>query len=244
VKSISSALSAHYIERCKAVIFDLDGTLFDSKHLALRLVAAAPFDMFTIRAERQARQELAGCDFGTADRYYDAFFGVMSRITKKTSSALRHWYFDRYMPLFCNVLQQYYSPRPGTAELFDALAGVSINMAVYSDYPNVWQRLTAIGIEPDVFGDDLYSPDDFGAQKPAPRPFLTIADTFGCRPEHVLVVGDREDTDGAGAEAAGMPYIRIAGHRKAVHPYPCFTWDAWTALAHSTIERCSVSHAM
>jgi FMN phosphatase YigB (HAD superfamily) len=244
VKSISSELAIRYFRRFKAVIFDLDGTLFDSKRIALRIIAMQPFDLLVIRAERQARKALAGCDFGAADPYYDEFFKLMAKTTGKPPSVLRRWYFERYMPRFCEVLQKHYSPRPGVAELLNLFAGIPVDMAVYSDYPNVWQRLTALGINPDVFGDALYSPEDFGAQKPAPRPFLDIARQFGCPPENVLVVGDREDMDGSGALVAGMPYIRVASNRKSYRSYPCFTWEAFTELARQTIERRRLSDAI
>jgi FMN phosphatase YigB (HAD superfamily) len=79
---------------------------------------------------------------------------------------------------------------------------------VYSDYPQTGDRLRAIGLDPP---SRVYGPEDFGAQKPAPRPFLSIAADLGAAPAAVLVAGDRDDTDGAGAAAAGMQYARISG---------------------------------
>jgi FMN phosphatase YigB (HAD superfamily) len=116
----------------------------------------------------------------------------------------------------------YYRARAGAAELFAALNAAhnahgaiekQIPFAVYSDYPLVKERLDAIGLsvphDCEVRFPKVYCPDDFGAQKPAPAPFLRIAKDLGCEPNAVLVAGDRDDTDGKGAEAAGMRYFSV-----------------------------------
>ncbi|AEF83819.1 hydrolase [Treponema primitia ZAS-2] len=106
------------------------------------------------------------------------------------------------------MLKKYYCPRPGLSELFEKLTRKSRKFAVYSDYPLVAERLRALGLNTEDCGL-LYGPENFGAQKPAARPFLSIAEAMGISPGEILVVGDREDTDGAGAAAAGMGFIRI-----------------------------------
>jgi beta-phosphoglucomutase-like phosphatase (HAD superfamily) len=60
----------------------------------------------------------------------------------------------------------------------------------------------------------LYDPGSFGAQKPAVRPFLRIAEALGIAPEETLVVGDREETDGLGAFNAGMRFFCLETGRK------------------------------
>jgi beta-phosphoglucomutase-like phosphatase (HAD superfamily) len=212
------ALSA--LEGIGGIIFDLDGTLYDAKRLPLRLIAAQPLDVFRIRSERQVRKRLAGRDCGTAEAYYGEFFAEFSRIARRPPAFMRSWYFETYMPLMIRVLHDHYRPRPGTAELFEslrsgnnklqkAIPGGRVPFAVYSDYPRTADRLRAIGLEPRP--GEYYGPEDFGAQKPAPRPFLSIAADLGCKPANVLVVGDKDETDGAGAAAAGMRYIGISG---------------------------------
>jgi 4-nitrophenyl phosphatase len=41
--------------------------------------------------------------------------------------------------------------------------------------------------------------------KPAPTMFLVAAEMLGVAPQHTLMIGDRLDTDIAGANSAGMP---------------------------------------
>jgi HAD superfamily hydrolase (TIGR01549 family) len=201
------------IDGAGALIFDFDGTLYDSKKFALRLIAAKPWDIFLIGAERRVRAYCAGRDFASPDAYFAAFFEELSRHTHRSAASMRTWYFEDYIPRMVGVLEKHYRCRPRTAELFNSLAcgdnfrNKKIPFAVYSDYPATLERLRAIGIE----GSSAvcYGPEDFGAQKPSPRPFLSIAAALGCAAQDVLVVGDRYATDGAGAAAAGMRYINI-----------------------------------
>jgi FMN phosphatase YigB (HAD superfamily) len=226
--------------KARALIFDLDGTLFDSGGLAARLVFARPMDAFVILAERRTRKTLSGCDYGSAEAYYGEFFSRMSRMIRgslirgsmirRSPEKLRVWYFDRYMPRMCGVLKEHYCLRPGTAGLFEYLARASVPFAVYSDYPWGRERLSALGLET-AYGGKLYGPEHFGAQKPAVRPFLTIAQDLNTPPDRILVIGDREDTDGGGAASAGMGYIGVRNHKKQKnYAYPLVSWDLCTLL--------------
>jgi FMN phosphatase YigB (HAD superfamily) len=218
------------IAKARAFIFDLDGTLFDSRGLAGRLVFARPGDAFVILAERRTRKILSGCDYGSAEAYYGEFFSRMSRMIRGSPEKLRLWYFDRYMPRMYGVLKDHYRLRPGTAGLFEYLTRASVPFAVYSDYPWGRERLSALGLET-AYGGKLYGPEHFGAQKPAVRPFLTIAQDLNTPPDRTLVIGDREDTDGAGATSAGMGYIGIRNHKKQKnYAYPLVSWDVCTLL--------------
>ncbi|MDR1144057.1 MAG: HAD family hydrolase [Spirochaetaceae bacterium] len=212
------------IKNAGAFIFDFDGTLYDPKHFVRRLLFGGPpggrFSVPEIRligAERKTRKEFSGCDYGGAEPYYERFFAALERQVRgfplmtpalHEAGGLRQWYFNRYMPRMTAVLGHYYSPRPGAAEFFQFLADGNIPRAVYSDYPQVRERLEAIGLDPGLCGL-LFGPESFGAQKPAAAPFLSIAASLGREPGRTLVVGDKDSADGAGARAAGMMYLRI-----------------------------------
>ena len=133
---------------------------------------------------------------------------------------MREWYFTRYMPRMIRVLERYYTLRPGTEAFLAALGSsgeppagerappAGFSAAVYSDYPLLQERFAALGFVPGP-AVRLYGPESFGAQKPAPRPFQSIAGDMGLAPGEVLVIGDREDTDGAGARNAGMAFYHL-----------------------------------
>jgi len=199
----------------KGLIFDFDGTLFDNALIAIRLIGAYPMDIWRIRRERLVRRRFAGCDYLTADKYNGAFFSELGKPFLRTPAGMRAWYYDRYMPRMVRILKKYYKPRPDLVELLRRIDTPTsgVKMAVYSDYPFVKERMGALGL----FATDrirLYGPDSFGAQKPAPRPFLEIAKDMNLKPEEILVVGDREDTDGLGAFHAGMRFFCLETGRR------------------------------
>jgi FMN phosphatase YigB (HAD superfamily) len=219
------------LHHIKGLIVDFDGTLFDHVHLPFRLVSACLPDIFRVKKERQVRRRFAGRDCGTAEAYYREFFGELGAACGRDSESMRHWYFHHYMPRMIRVLRKYYSLRPGVKEFFaqmESSRGSSTGLpadfpkvAVYSDYPFLRERFEALGL---VFGPRalLYGPESFGAQKPAPRPFHSIAKDLGVRPEEVLVIGDREDTDGQGAFHAGMRFFCLeTGRRRYNRLDPC-----------------------
>ena len=199
----------------KAIIFDFDGTIFDHSLIAFHLIAAYPFDLFRIRNERLVRKSFTGRDYASPEEYFEAFFTTMGKDCSRSPEHLRDWYFNRYMPRMRKVLKKHYKARPGMEELFRRFSAAErtlAKIAVYSDYPLLKERMEALGLSP---GPELplYGPETFGAQKPAARPFLCIAGDLGAAPGEVLVIGDREDTDGVGAEKAGMHFFHLKNRK-------------------------------
>jgi FMN phosphatase YigB (HAD superfamily) len=208
----------------RALVFDFDGTLYDYALLPLRLIRARPGELPRIWAERKTRRAFAGADYGSAEAYYGAFFARLAALCRCPADSARDWFFSRYMPLMIRVLKRYYTLRPGVRELFRSLAGgedlpgeagrrAPTGIAIYSDYPCLRERLEALDFSPGG-RVRLYGPESFGAQKPAPGPFRTIAGELGVSPGETLVIGDREDTDGAGALGAGMSFFRLDDGRR------------------------------
>jgi len=199
----------------KGIIFDFDGTLFDHSRIAFHIIADNPIATMRIWKERLIRSGFAGRDFLTSQNYYRAFFAELGKICHLPAERLQAWYFNHYMPRMIRVLKKFYKPRPGLQELLDRIDSPDspIQAAVYSDYPVLKERMEALGLTP-LKHIKFYGPDTFGAQKPAVRPYLQIAKNFGLPPEEVLVVGDREETDGLGAFNAGMRFFCLETGRK------------------------------
>jgi len=207
----------------RGIIFDFDGTLFDNTLFPMYLIMSCPTDILRIWRERLVRRRFEGRDFSSPEKYYRAFFGILGKACGRPPHVMRNWYFRHYMPRMIRVLKNHYLFRPGVTELLNQLnspAGAQKLpegfplISIYSDYPFLAERLGALGA-PECLSVRLYGPESFGAQKPAGRPFRVIAQNMGIRPEEVLVIGDRDDTDGRGAHNAGMRFLCLwTGRRR------------------------------
>lgn len=69
-------------DKYRAVVFDLDGTLYDNKGLPLKLVLADIPNMWVLGAERKARKLIKGADYGDAAGVYDALFAKMAEVKR------------------------------------------------------------------------------------------------------------------------------------------------------------------
>jgi FMN phosphatase YigB (HAD superfamily) len=207
------------LESIRALIFDFDGTLYDYRFLPWRIIGVNPLELFLDWNERRTRKAFSGRDLGSPEKFYAEYYSCLGKLSRRRPDAVENWYTRRYIPRIIQVLERYYTFRPGVEELFTRLeskisaAGRLKGVAVYSDYPALRERFNAMGFNP---GREirLYGPESFGAQKPAPRPFRVIAAEMGVSPEETLVIGDREDTDGKGALNAGMNFFRLDDGRR------------------------------
>jgi len=203
------------ITSVNGIIFDFDGTLFDNSRIAFYLISANPVATLRTWKERLVRKRFAGRDFQTPEKYFKAFFKELGKACCQPPEWLRNWYFNHYMPRMIRVLKKHYNAREGLQDLLQRAGspGSSLKIAVYSDYPFLKERMEAIGLSVSE-NIRLYGPESFGAQKPASRPFLEIAKNMNLQPEEILVIGDREDTDGQGAFNAGMHFFCLETNNK------------------------------
>jgi FMN phosphatase YigB (HAD superfamily) len=215
LETVAEIPSSKLLHGIKGVIFDFDGTLFDNAHIALNLIAAYPPDLFRIGHERLIRKRFSGCDYSSPEAYHQAYFSALGKACSRSPERMRNWYFNRYMPRMIRVLKRRYKLRSEVAELFHHFESPNaLRVAVYSDYHFLKERLEVMGqySSPRI---PLYGPESFGAQKPAAGPLIRIAANLGIAPEEILVVGDREDTDGLGAFKAGMRFFFLeTGHKR------------------------------
>ncbi|NLM00717.1 MAG: HAD family hydrolase [Treponema sp.] len=199
-------------DEIKGIIFDFDGTLYDFSNLPQNLIKSRFSDIFRIKADRDVRRELKGHDFGSPEAYFKSYYAGISKKTKNDERFIRRWHKKIYTTLLRRVLRKFYKPYECVEEIFKLLESKEIKTAIYSDYFDVEGRMRALGLSKHIC-KNIYSAEMFGALKPSIRPFLHIANDLKLNPNEILVIGDRDDTDGKGAFDAGMKFLRIASKR-------------------------------
>jgi len=202
----------------RGVIFDLDGTLYRMLWYMKPLFFARLFPHgFRLPAYMKVREEYAGVDHGSGERLMrllSASLSARARISDAESAA---WIQHSFYPGFVAMMRVVRNTRPCVEQMLERLRRDRVRTAVLSDFARVPERLASLGIPSGLF-DTLASSESAGALKPSPRPFLDIAEGWGVEPSEVLVVGDRDDTDGEGARRAGMQFALLSGR-------PCADWD-------------------
>ncbi|MFN8065271.1 MAG: HAD family hydrolase [Vicinamibacterales bacterium] len=202
----------------RAVLFDLDGTLYHQRPVRAwmaaelgRFVATDPRRGWrtaqVLRAYRRAQESLRH----SSPALYEAatqldLAASRSGVPRQdVARIVDEWMFER--PL--KYLARYKAS--GLADVLRGLEQRGLRLGVLSDY-EATRKLRALGIER-CFSQVLCAADaDVRALKPSPRGFLVACERWQLLPEQVVMVGDRADADAAGATAAGMRSV-IVGRR-------------------------------
>jgi len=202
----------------RAVLFDVDGTLY--RQLPVRacmvaeLAAAATLapartrrSAATLVAFRRTREELRSLGHGASSLelvQYARTADTIGANPDQVRAIVEEWMLRRPLKYLRAARR-----RP-MAALIERLSRRGIRSGVFSDYPAA-DKVDALGLA-GFFSLTLCSTDpDINAFKPHPRGFLRACAMWRLAPEEVLYVGDRADTDGAGAQAAGMPAVVFGG---------------------------------
>ena len=191
----------------KAIVFDLDGTLYESRHFPLRLILADPLHIGMLGAERKCRKRLCDRHFDKASDYYDALFSLMGRGSKERAERCRKWFYGTYMPLQVKIIHEKFGPRPHLKEFIGRLRGQGYKVAVLSDYCFTTEKLEAIGLSPADF-DAVWESPALGGLKPREEVFLNACKALGTTPIETLMIGDKASKDG-GALRAGLQFIHL-----------------------------------
>lgn len=215
------------LEDIKAVIFDVDGTLYEQSRLRkkmlfilLKYYSLRPWRyrelkaLYHFRIEREKRPGYS-CD-DLENEQYTWCADKVDLQPEQIRALVDRWMF--------NVPNQFLPSCvfPGIKELFKTLKGIGLKVAIYSDY-KAEDKLAAMGLEADLI---ISSTDPFISRlKPDPKALLHIANQFQLKPQECLFIGDREELDGQCATNAGMPYLII-------DKKPFNTFDFYNNLIH------------
>jgi HAD superfamily hydrolase (TIGR01549 family) len=210
-------------EPVKGIIFDLDGTLYRMPWYMKPLITLKLFPhCLRLPIYMSVRDKFAGKDMGTGEALMSALAQSLSKkIRGSTPARMRQWIYDDFYRCFESVMPLFTGSRPGLADTLAGLREKHVRLAVLSDFNRVAERLSKLEIDTSLF-DIIEAAEKTGSLKPSPLPFTGIAETWGIPAEHILVIGDRHDTDGIAAEKAGMQFLQLNDKKKP--PENAYTW--------------------
>jgi HAD superfamily hydrolase (TIGR01549 family) len=204
--------------RIRAVLFDLDGTLYRQRPMRLRMaielaafMVRRPIDgcvVAKVLTEYRRAQEVLRRDAANGHPLRQAAVAAdRAGVTEAIVVALvNEWMIERPLKHLDRCQMS------GLAELLSLLEARQIATGVLSDYPAT-KKLQALGIA-DRFSLVLCASDpEVGAFKPSPIGFLTAAAHWQIEPAEILYVGDRAEVDATGARVAGMPCVIVGKSR-------------------------------
>lgn len=198
-------------ERVKAVIFDVDGTLYNQSRLRSKMLfdllgyyALRPWRLQEMRilqkfrAEREKRPGQSIPDLQNAQYTWCADAGGYP--LDKVKRVVDYWMFHHPNQYLTSCVY------PGAQSFFSALRQRGITIGIYSDYP-AQDKLDAMNLAADII---VSSTDPhINHLKPAPQGLLHLTAELGLSPAECLFIGDRPELDGICAERAGMPCLIV-----------------------------------
>lgn len=206
----------------RAVIMDLDGTLYFQKPFRMRMMLylighavrhpSSIKDLFLIKKYREVREEWEKYDdagatdegMGLDDRQY-AYVAEQKGVSPdRVKKAVRFFMLDAPLKLLPSYRDEV------LADMADKLREHKITVVIYSDYP-AEDKLDAL----EIIADACYVSADkrIGSMKPDPKGIRVILEDLDCAPEDAVMVGDRYEKDGLAAKRNGVDFI-IVGKKK------------------------------
>ena len=192
----------------EAVIFDLDGTIYNKRRLPAHLIARNILWLPLLSAEQKTRKAMRGMYLGSKEAFYTEFFLRMAQGRSFAPAMARWWYFHKYMPSMVSTLKQHYRPQPWFGGFLMECRKRHLRVVVYSDYGFVEEKLFALGLHADMF-EFVVSAPSLGGLKPAKECAQEIAKRLNIPPDRCLFIGDRDDTDGASARTIGAKFCQV-----------------------------------
>ncbi|NPV65833.1 MAG: HAD-IA family hydrolase [Anaerolineae bacterium] len=194
--------------RFSALIWDMDGTLFDT-YPAIRAGVVAAFAEHGVTVDAQRVARLLAVTFNDCLETLAAEHSLDPAVIQATYARLRP---EGVPPELC-------PPFPGVIDLCHRMiaAGGCNLIFTHRERASLDRFLTYHGMTA-LFADTL-TVDEGGARKPDPGGFLTLLTRNGISPEQALAIGDR-DLDIEAGQRAGIKTCYFASPEFPGGPLP------------------------
>ncbi|AWG42882.1 HAD family hydrolase [Candidatus Borreliella tachyglossi] len=187
----------------KAVVFDLDGTLYPEIGMNLLMLPEFLRNIRFFLAFKRVRKEIRVFQSGRSvpsnrDELMSTQVEMLANylgFNKDRCEFLLNKIY--YGETFGNKFRSL-KPYSGVHNLIYSLKSRGVKLGVMSDFPIATRLSNLLGIK-DSFWDILYSSEDTGYLKPNKMAFLRITDELGINHQHVLYVGNSYEYDILGA---------------------------------------------
>jgi FMN phosphatase YigB (HAD superfamily) len=194
--------------RCRLVIFDVDGTLYDQRRLRPRVALSMAREVVrtgdlsfvkVIRTFRRLREQFAEeerTDFEAP--LLEATARACGCSNVLVQQIVSDWIDRRPLPFLRSCVF------PHIAPLFEAIRASGRGIAVFSDYPAA-EKLMVMGLSADIVVSA--SDPEVRLMKPNPKGLIHIMAAARREPQECLFIGDRFERDGRAAERARVPVL-------------------------------------
>lgn len=164
--------------KIQCVIFDCDGTLVDSEHLAMALLLEMAAESGIQLELPETTEEFAGM----------RLHRVVARLEHRYEATLPESFIPDYRQRLLASLQHNLTAMP---HIHEAIGNLSLPRCVASNAPleKIRLCLSATGLL-DYFGDNIFSAYEVNSWKPEPGLFIAAADGMGYTRERCVVVED------------------------------------------------------
>lgn len=198
-------------EAMEALIFDVDGTLYDQGKLRRRMflnlffsLARNPLfirDINVLYAFRKKRELLSASSHDVCcidRRQYEEVAHALGLSIVEVRRIVNDWIFEKPLK---HLAQCVY---PGVKDFFSILKQKKYKIGIFSDYP-CHAKLQALDLKVDAMV--CATDEQVDRFKPHPTGLLFTAKELGVPVMNCCFIGDRDDKDGECARRAGMPYL-------------------------------------
>lgn len=192
-----------------ALIFDIDGTLYNQKKMRLKMIKyLLKFyfvhwshwkDLLVIMYFRKVREQECYRD-KTIDQQYELVAERYSKTAEYVKQVISKWMYEEPLRF---IKESVY---PEIVSIWREKQKNGALIIVYSDYP-ASDKLKTIGLKADrIFSADM---EEIQELKPSKKAMKLILQEMGIDVNCTAYIGDRYEKDGKSAEYAGITYIDV-----------------------------------